>query len=80
MYNPSKGFVAGLIIGAIAGAVTSLLYAPQSGEETRKILKRKAKEVHGKSKVLAKKMQKEMEGFGKKAKSAYKAAEKEFKS
>lgn len=35
------GFVAGLLIGALAGAATMLLLAPQSGEETRRQINEK---------------------------------------
>ena len=31
----AKGFFAGVLLGGLAGAVTVLLLAPQSGEETR---------------------------------------------
>ena len=33
-------FMEGFIIGALAGAVVALLYAPQSGEETRAWIKK----------------------------------------
>jgi gas vesicle protein len=39
------GFVAGLLIGALAGAATMLLMAPQSGEETRRQLGEKTFEL-----------------------------------
>jgi gas vesicle protein len=35
----------GLLIGGILGAVAALILAPQSGEETRKLLKDKALEL-----------------------------------
>lgn len=38
-------FVIGFIVGAISGAVTALLLAPQSGEETRTYIKEKAIEI-----------------------------------
>lgn len=38
-------FVIGFIVGAISGAVTALLLAPQSGEETRTYIKEKAIEL-----------------------------------
>lgn len=34
-------FVAGAVVGGAIGAVVALLMAPRSGEETRKILKKK---------------------------------------
>ena len=38
-------FVAGLAIGALVGAGLALLFAPQSGEETRRLVSRKAKHL-----------------------------------
>lgn len=38
-------FLIGFIIGGLAGAVSALLLAPQSGEETRTVLREKAIEL-----------------------------------
>lgn len=38
------GFVAGAVIGGAVGAGLALLFAPRSGEETRKIISKKAQE------------------------------------
>src|SRR4030065_1070245 len=38
-------FVVGFLVGGISGAVAALLLAPQSGEETRTIIKDKAIEL-----------------------------------
>ncbi|TLN07103.1 YtxH domain-containing protein [bacterium] len=38
-------FVIGFIVGAVSGAVTALLLAPQSGEETRTYIKERAIEL-----------------------------------
>ena len=38
-------FLAGLVIGGIAGSIFALLYTPQSGEETRTMIKEKAIEI-----------------------------------
>jgi len=40
----SGGIVIAFVLGAIAGAATALLLAPQSGEETRRLLGEKARE------------------------------------
>jgi len=48
--NDSFGaFVMGFFIGALAGGITALLLAPQSGEETRKVIKEKSVEVYEKA-------------------------------
>lgn len=38
-------FLIGFLVGGITGAVVALLYAPQSGEETRTVIKEKAIEL-----------------------------------
>lgn len=40
-----RTFVAGLLIGALVGAGIALLVAPQSGEETRRSLARRARRL-----------------------------------
>lgn len=42
-------FVMGFTVGALAGAIASLLLAPQTGEETRQVIKEKAIELKDKS-------------------------------
>ena len=41
--------LAAFAVGAVAGAAIALLYAPQSGEETRKLIAAKGKELKGKA-------------------------------
>ena len=43
------GFFAGLMMGAVIGAAFALMYAPQSGPETRRLVKEKALEVKEKA-------------------------------
>jgi len=38
-------FIAGLAVGAIVGGMAGLLFAPEAGDETRKKLQEKSKEV-----------------------------------
>jgi hypothetical protein len=40
-----RTFVAGMALGALVGAGLALLFAPQSGEETRRYVSRKAKHL-----------------------------------
>jgi gas vesicle protein len=44
-------FFAGFIIGGLVGAATTLLLAPQSGEETRTLIKEKSIELKDKAAV-----------------------------
>ena len=46
---PVGGFLAVFAIGALAGAGIALLYAPRSGEETRKLIAAKGRELKGKA-------------------------------
>ena len=43
--NDFGAFFMGFVVGALTGAVVSLLMAPQSGEETRQVIKEKAIEL-----------------------------------
>jgi gas vesicle protein len=53
--NNSAGTVlVAFALGAIAGAAIALLYAPTSGEETRKKLAEKAREGRDRAEALAK--------------------------
>lgn len=83
-------FLAGAILGAAIGAGLALLYAPTTGREARKILRKKA--LLAKAKVLEarddllegvaelkEKAIKEAKGFGQKTRRAAKTAVKEFK-
>ncbi len=45
-------FIGGLIAGAAIGASAALLYAPQTGDDTRKQLRAKLKEMEGELDVL----------------------------
>jgi len=68
-------FLAGIVVGAIVGAAMALLYAPQSGEKTRKLVAKKAKELKEKGLEAKEKTQKT---FGEVKEKAVKAA-KRFK-
>lgn len=53
--GPSTKFFAGLALGAVIGAAVALLYAPQSGQETRRMVKEKASAIkEGASKAISK--------------------------
>jgi gas vesicle protein len=42
-------FLIGFVIGGLTGAITALLLAPQSGEETREVIKERAIELRDKA-------------------------------
>jgi gas vesicle protein len=42
-------FLIGFVVGGVAGAVVALLFAPQSGEETRTLIKEKSIELRDKA-------------------------------
>ncbi len=44
-------FLVGFIVGGLTGAVVALLFAPQSGEETRALIKDKSIELRDKAQV-----------------------------
>jgi gas vesicle protein len=44
-HGNAKPFAAGLLIGALLGAGVALLFAPQSGADTRRLIKRKSKRL-----------------------------------
>ncbi len=45
----SGDFMMGFILGCVVGAVAALLFAPQSGEETRTVICRKGGEIKDKA-------------------------------
>lgn len=50
--KPLSSLIIGLIAGAAIGGVVALLYAPQSGKETREKLKQKFKEFEEELELL----------------------------
>ncbi len=46
-------FLVGFIVGGLTGAIVSLLFAPQSGEETRALLREKSIELRDRATVSA---------------------------
>lgn len=43
------GFAIGFVLGALVGLTIGFLYAPRPGQETRELLREKAKEVRDKT-------------------------------
>ncbi len=53
--DSGAGFFTGLLVGALIGVVVGFLYAPQSGSETRRMVKEKASSLkEGASGVVGK--------------------------
>ncbi len=46
-------FLVGFIVGGLSGAVVALLFAPQTGEETRALIKDKSIELRDKAQISA---------------------------
>ncbi len=56
MENNAKqglGFVFGLLAGSLIGAATAIILAPQSGQQTRELIKQKALETREKATTAA---------------------------
>ncbi len=43
--DDARGFAVGMIVGALLGAGAALLFAPASGDDTRRLLRRKARRL-----------------------------------
>ncbi|WP_223070541.1 YtxH domain-containing protein [Paenibacillus caui] len=56
MGKPSKSFLWGTVIGAVAGSVTALLFAPKPGKELRKDIAEGARTAAEKTHVAAEKL------------------------
>jgi gas vesicle protein len=50
--NNTRGVLGGMLIGALAGAVTMLLLAPQSGKDTRRQIQEKSLELRDRTTEL----------------------------
>jgi gas vesicle protein len=61
-------FLIGFVVGGLTGAVVSLLYAPQSGEETRAVIKEKSIELRDKAAEQAELVASKAEKFAGEAK------------
>ena len=57
-------FVAGFLIGALAGAAAALLFAPQSGDDTRVLIREKGIELRDQADGLGSEVRKRAEGLG----------------
>ena len=60
-------FLAGVVLGALIGAAAGVLLAPQSGEETRKIVKQKVGTWLAKEKKIVEEKKEEVKDAAKNA-------------
>ena len=51
--DSGMGFFSGFVLGGLVGAVVAVVLAPQSGEETRDLIRGKAHEMKGKAMDMA---------------------------
>jgi gas vesicle protein len=73
-------FLVGFIVGGLTGAVVSLLFAPQSGEETRALIKDKSIELRDKASVTAEQALEKAEAAAAEARTRADELAKELKS
>jgi len=73
-------FLVGFIVGGLTGAVVSLLFAPQSGEETRALIKDKSIELRDKASVTAEQALAKAEAAASEARARADELAKELKS
>ena len=77
-------FLAGFVVGGLAGAIVALLFAPQSGAETRTMIKDKSIELKDKATTSFKELEEKTKEFTKdtaeKAESFYNQAKAKVES
>ena len=57
-----RGVVVGLLMGALIGAATALLLAPERGEETRRLVRSRAQPAVGRIRDMTARLAKRDEG------------------
>jgi gas vesicle protein len=73
-------FLVGFVVGGLTGAVVALLFAPQSGEETRTVIKEKGFELRDKASQTAEETLARAEAAAADAKVRYNELASEVKS
>ncbi len=71
--NGFGSFFVGLLTGAVIGAVATVLYAPNSGEETRAALKGKKEDIIGKANLSVDDAYKQAETAAREARDRFEA-------
>ncbi|MFH2103231.1 MAG: YtxH domain-containing protein [Chloroflexota bacterium] len=67
-------FLIGFVVGGLTGAIVALLFAPQSGEETRTVIKEKSIELRDKAAHQAEEIAAKAESVAAEAKTRGKEA------
>ena len=73
-------FLVGFVVGGLTGAVVALLFAPQSGEETRAVIREKGIELRDKASQTAEEALAKAEAAAADAKKRYEELAVEVKS
>ena len=64
-------FFVGFLAGAVAGAIATILYAPNSGEETRSTIKEKSEDILGKANMSVDDAYKQAESAAREARDRF---------
>lgn len=72
-------FFAGFVVGALVGAATALILAPQSGEETRTLIRDRSVELRGQADGLTEVARKRAGEFGELAKDTAESLQTQIK-
>ena len=73
MSDRSGSFFVGFLTGAVIGAIATVLYAPNSGEETRNTLKGKKEDIIGKANLSVDDAYKQAETAAREARDRFEA-------
>ncbi len=73
-------FLIGFVVGGLTGAVVALLFAPQTGEETRTLLKEKSIELRDKASQTAEETLARAEAAAADARASYEEHAKEVRT
>jgi len=73
-------FLLGLILGGVIGTVLGILYAPQSGEKTRKLIAKKFEETKKRALEVKKETEAKVGEIARRAKKAAREFKKETKT
>ncbi|MCL5035961.1 MAG: YtxH domain-containing protein [Chloroflexi bacterium] len=73
-------FVFGLFVGALLGASLAIVFAPQSGEATREMIRKKSKEMQDKAMDMLEELKDEVDDLVVKVQDAFEDTTKQVKT